>query len=89
MYYNIASILLGLAALAVPLLALRRGGGHFASFGLCMAALLCQFFELARRAALGDLSAIADTVRAVCIAAAALCLLCMAVNLFCRFMQKR
>ena len=87
MTLNIASILLGLAALLIPFG--RRPGRCILSFALCLTALLCQFFEIARRVALGDLAAVADTARAVCIAAAALSLLCIAVNLVCAKKQDR
>lgn len=85
MLYNILSILLGLAAWAVPVWALLRcarpgGGKVLLSAGCCSAALLCQLLELARRVRLGDFAAVADTIRAVCIAAAVLCSMAFVLN---------
>ncbi len=84
--YNIASILLGLGALALPTGALLRRshlrtGGVFTTFSLCAAALLCQFLELHRRVRAEDLAGVEDTIAAVCIAAAALCALALGLTL--------
>ena len=86
MLYNILSILLGLAAWAVPVwILLGRtlpGGGKVLISGFCCsAALLCQLLELARRVRLGDYAAIADTIRTVCIAAAVLCTVTFVLDL--------
>ena len=67
MLYNILSILLGLAAWAVPVwILLGRtlpGGGKVLISGFCCsAALLCRLLEIARRVQLGDYAAIADTI---------------------------
>ena len=76
---NIGSILLGLAAWAIPLSQLARlgkgGGGwdHIGSFSLALLSLALQFFEIKVRVDEGDWSALMDTVPA----------LCMVVVLFC------
>lgn len=85
MLYNILSILLGLAAWAMPVwILLGRtlpGGGKVLISGFCCsAALLCRLLEIARRVQLGDYAAIADTIRAVCIAAAVLCVMTFVLN---------
>ena len=86
MLYNVASIFFGLLALGVParvILGVARPGAWsvLASGSCCAAALLCQLLELARRAQLGDFAAIDDTIRAVCLAAAALAAAVLVLNL--------
>ncbi len=77
MLYNIVSILLGLSAWGIAAAALAAKKYPFAvpivSFGCGLAALLFQLLELACRVHSGDLSAVMDTITAVCIAAAVLC----------------
>ena len=68
---NIGSILLGLAAWAIPLIQLarvRNGGGWdlVASFSLALLSLILQFFEIKVRVNEGDWSALMDTVPAQC-----------------------
>ena len=68
MLYNIISVFFGLLALGVParvLLGIARPGawGVLASGSCCAAALGCQLLEVARRASLADLAAVADTVQ--------------------------
>ena len=85
MLYNVISIFFGLLALGVParvLLGIARPGawGVLASGSCCAAALLGQLLETARRVRLADLAAVADTVRAVCLAAAVLAALTFVLN---------
>lgn len=69
---NVGSILLGLAAWAIPLSQLARvgnsGGGwdHIASFSFALLSLALQFFEIKVRVDVGDWSALMDTVPALC-----------------------
>ncbi len=67
-FCNAGSILLGLAAWAIPLLPLARvrelraGAMHTASFSLALLSLTLQFFEILGRVEGGDWSALMDTV---------------------------
>ena len=71
MYYNLASLLLGIFACSIPALTLirRRKKQNIpatitASFSFCAAAVVAQLFELERRAITGDFSGLADTITA-------------------------
>lgn len=77
--YNLLSLILGLAALILPVLAM--GAAHdgswklpsflsFLSFGCCLFAVCFQLCEVARRVDLMDWTALQDT-RAVLVAPAA------------------
>ena len=69
---NLASLALGLAAWALGIRAMARKRVSLGSFGCCLAALVLQFCELDHRAAIGDVSAILDTVHAITLAAVTL-----------------
>lgn len=69
---NVSSLVLGLAAWGFGLNALRKRRMSLASFALCLLSLVLQFAELTHRAAIGDTSAILDTVCAVTLAAVTL-----------------
>ena len=70
-FCNAGSILLGLAAWAIPLTQLSRiraGDGaaaHIASFSLALASLALQFFQIGVRVDAGDWSALMDTIHAL------------------------
>lgn len=70
---NVGSILLGLAAWAIPLMQLARvgksygGWDHIASFSFALLSLALQFFEIKVRVNDGDWSALMDTVPALCV----------------------
>ena len=69
---NLSSLTLGLTAWGFGLWALLRRRMSLMSVVLCLLALLLQFAELTHRAAIGDVSAILDTVCGVTFAAATL-----------------
>ena len=69
---NVSSLLLGLAAWGFGILALCRRRVSLMSFVLCLLALVLQFAELTHRSAIGDTSAILDTICAVTLAAVTL-----------------
>ena len=87
-FYNIGSLVLGLAAWIFALLAIKNRQNkpaHFlsvSSFSACALSLLFQIFEVGNRVSKGDLSAVMDTIRAVMIAAALLVLVTVILNLF-------
>lgn len=93
MLYNIAGIVLGLCAWGAAAAALAAKkyppAVSVASFGCALAALLCQLLELARRVRIGDLSAVMDTVTAVCLAAAVLCAGTLLLNAAAAFAAKK
>lgn len=68
-FYNVGSLVLGLLAWGVPVLAVnkgwRNGLPHVASMGLCGLSLCFQMFEADHRIKLGDFSALMDTWGAV------------------------
>ena len=69
---NLSSLILGLAAWGLGVMALIRRRVSLMSFGCCLLALILQFAELTHRTAIGDISAILDTVLAITLAAATL-----------------
>ena len=80
---NIGSIILGVIACALACFAISREQTHrysVASFSFCALSLLLQFFEIGNRVNAGDFAAIADTIRAVIIAAVALIGTTVALN---------
>lgn len=87
-FYNIGSLVLGLAAWIFALLAIKNRQNkpaHFlsvGSFSACALSLLFQIFEVGNRVSKGDLSAVMDTIRAVMIAAALLVLVTVILNLY-------
>ncbi len=82
-FFNISSVLLGLAAWSLPLWSIftrrHRSGQSGTSFGLCSLSLLMQIFEIRHRVYIDDFSAIEDTLHAVVLAA--MILLCIALIL--------
>ena len=80
---NLMSIFLGLASLAFAVHVWKVKGCPVCStagLGACGAALACQLLELERLAAVGDVSAIYDTVHARSLAAMALLILNLALH---------
>lgn len=78
---NLLSLVLGLSAWGLGLAALVRRGSHclsLCSCTCCALALLVQLFEIRRRVAAADLSALMDTVPALTTAASVL----LAVTVF-------
>ena len=75
---------MGLMAWALPVAALagRKKPAVFCagSFGLCCLSLLFQLLELRRRCAVGDFSAVDDTIGAVLFAAEVLLAVAAALN---------
>ena len=73
-FFNIGSLLLGLAAWILGALAIigknpeNTGRLTLLSSESCALALLFQIFEIGNRAYIGDFAAIEDTIRAVAIA---------------------
>ena len=86
-FCNIGSILLGLAAWAIPLTQLahvRKGGGaadHLVSFSLALLSLALQFFEIKVRVNDEDWSALMDTVPTLCMVVVLFCAVTVLLNL--------
>lgn len=82
---NIGSLLLGLAAWLLPLLAIgKRDRFSFCclgSFGCCILSLLLQLLEVNRRVGLEDWSALMDTMHAVTLAAMVMIVVMLTCNL--------
>lgn len=84
--FNFISIIVGVAAwvfgcLAVASKTSRAAHGlSVASFTACVGALISQFLEIGRRAALYDYTAIEDTIRGVIIAAVVLTVITVVLN---------
>lgn len=84
---NILSLLLGFVAWGLGLAAIIRAktGGSYVttvlSFSFCAVSLILQLFEVQNRVNIGDFSAIADTIRAVILAAVTLVAVTVALNL--------
>lgn len=82
--YNIGSLILGLAAWGLPLLAIGKKY-RFAlccigSLSCCVTSLLLQLLEVKRRVALSDWSALMDTMNAVILAVVVLICGMVAIN---------
>ena len=89
---NIGSIILGVIACALACFAISRKQAHrysVASFSFCALSLLLQFFEIGNRVNAGDFSAIADTIRAVIIAAVVLIGTTVALNVIAIVKEKK
>ena len=89
---NIGSIILGVIACALACFAISRKQAHrysVASFSFCALSLLLQFFEIGNRANSGDFAAIADTIRAVIIAAVVLIGTTVALNVIAIVKEKK
>ena len=82
---NIGSLILGLAAWLLPLLAIgKRDRFSFCclgSFGCCILSLLFQLIEIKRRVVLEDWSALMDTMHAVVLAAVVMVVVMVVCNL--------
>lgn len=83
---SLGSLLLGLAAWAVPIAGLprRRKGtwaGSALSWGCCAGALYLQILYFGRLARIGDWSAVEDTAQAVVLAATGLIAVTLLLNL--------
>ena len=85
-FFNLGSLLLGLAAWGLPFLAVKKkdqfGLCCLGSFGCCILSLLFQLFEVKNRVNLGDWSALMDTMQAVILAAVAMVVIMVVCNLF-------
>ena len=82
--WNVLSILLGLAALVFAIHSLQVSGCLTCctlGSGCCGAALFIQLIELQRLAEIRDFSAIEDTLHTRCLAAGALLIIVLAINL--------
>ena len=84
MFYNIGSIILGVAAWIFAGLAItNQKKGHqlsIISYSACAFSLLFQLLEVSNRVNLGDYAAIEDTIRAVLFAAITLVVVTVALN---------
>ena len=86
-FYNISSLLLGLAAWILAGIAITRKKKQLASyyslgsFGMCILSLLLQIFEVANRVNQDDYAAITDTIHAVRFAACILVGITLVLNL--------
>lgn len=84
-FFNLGSLILGLAAWGLPLLAIgkkdRFGICCIGSFGCCILSLLLQLFEVKNRVNLEDWSALMDTIHAVTLAAVVMIVVMVACNL--------
>lgn len=93
MFHNLGSILLGLAAWALPLLYLmvgrRRGLFCGGSLALCALSLYLQLREVMYRTNIGDLSAVMDTINAVVLAANVLLVTTLVLNLLTLLRKER
>ena len=85
-FFNLGSLILGLAAWGLPFLAIgkkdRFGLCCLGSFGCCILSLLLQLFEVKNRVNLEDWSALMDTVHAVTLAAVIMVVVMVVCNLF-------
>ena len=91
-YLNLASILLGLAAWALPAIALgRRRWPEFcmASLGCCALALLGQIYYQWHRVEIEDFSALMDTARAVAEVSKFLVMTTFAANVVCCLVRRK
>lgn len=84
--FNIVSIIVGVVAWVFGCMAVlcktnrTSHGLSVASFTSCVVALISQFLEIGRRAALYDYTAIEDTIRGVIIAAIVLTVITVVLN---------
>lgn len=94
MFNNIAGLVLGIAAWILACSAILSKKSYVShrfsvcSFGLCAFSLLLQLFEVSNRVNAGDFSAIADTIRAVIIAALVLVGITIILNAVALIKQK-
>ena len=87
MFYNIASLGIGLVAWAMGICAVFSGKKQsryqMASFICCCTSLLLQFYEIRRRMRIDDWVAVDDTINAICMAAGVLIAVTILLNLIC------
>ncbi len=85
--WNIGSLIFGVCAWVFAGLAISSSKAFtahrntFVSFCLCAISLVFQLSEIHRRVILGDYAAVADTIRAILIASAALVAITTILNL--------
>lgn len=95
MLFNIASLVLGIGAWILAVLAIitpKADTSHrniALSFSSCVLALVFQLFEINRRVIIGDYAAIEDTIRAVVIAAVVLSVVTVVLNIVAWVKAKR
>lgn len=84
-FFNISSLCLGFLSWFLPLLSMKTKKIPIhpsgISFLCCALALLLQLAEVNHRIGIGDAAAVADTIHAVTLAAAAMLVICAAINL--------
>ena len=91
--FNLLSVVLGIMAWVLGSFSasakeVRKSHGlSVASFSACAVSLVSQFFEIGRRAALNDYTAIEDTIRGVIIAAVVLVAVTIGLNVM-AFMRR-
>ena len=85
-FFNLGSLILGLAAWGLPLLAIGKKDRFslccLGSFGCCILSLLLQLFEVKNRVNLEDWSALMDTTHAVVVAAVVMVVVMVVSNVF-------
>ena len=89
---NIGSVVLGVLACTLACFAISRKQAHrysVVSFSFCALSLLLQFFEIGNRVNSGDFAAVADTIRAVILAAVVLVGTTIALNIIALARQKK
>lgn len=90
---NIGSLILGLIAWIIPLLAIGKKY-RFAlccigSLSCCLVSLLLQLLEIKRRVDLGDWSALMDTINAVILAAVVMLVVTLISNAIALFSHRK
>ena len=84
-FFNLGSLMLGLAAWGLPFLAIGKKDRFsiccLGSFGCCILSLLLQLFEVKNRVNLEDWSALMDTMHAVVLAAVVMIVVMVVCNL--------
>ncbi len=79
--YHIASLILGILALGMALLGIKKGNFRFYSMTMCALSILCQLRELARLAKIEEASGIFDTAPTASKLATALLAITFLLNL--------
>jgi cytochrome c oxidase subunit 4 len=101
-FLNLGSLLLGLTAWIVPILAIKHSGKHavnncfnfiIVSFSACVASLCLQLFEINHRVQIKDWSALMDTIGtlvwvALILAVITLILNIIALDIYCKKEKK-
>lgn len=85
-FFNLGSLILGLAAWGLPFLAIGKKDRFsiccLGSFSCCILSLLLQLFEVKNRVNLEDWSALMDTMHAVTLVAVIMVVVMVVCNLF-------